>query len=408
MERTLAILSLMALLFIILSGCTDKTNPTGNNWSNQPPQSFVDDSGFDLGFSYKTQVSVKGDETNLLCGDFDGTQSVIVTHFSALPDSFQIPTTRAYADSTWLQLTVIRQRTDAGGPTVLTLYKLDQFWKEDAAQDVLDANMTQIGSPFELPDSVSTAGTDVRIPIPISVLNDLNAANKDSLSIAVKCNPGFYAEVRSRSTGRGPLLNFNYRAIDASGVLDTTDSKYSSRAVKDSYRIPTYSSEVLADELYLSNLLPWRMFVRWVDNWNLFKDQDGVTLSEARRKQVTINKAELVFYVEDNPYYGSGVQYSLLADRVESDSVTAPMEILPAHVTAGNLSTTTFVKDDIVVVDITAQMQGFVNGKKTNRGLVIRSGQELQNYGTLRLKHFLNAPAGQKPKLRVIYTLPWL
>ena len=408
MERSFKILSLLILVLIMATGCTDKTNPTGNNWSGIRPLSFTDENSFDLGFSYRTQVSVKGDETNLLCGDFNGIEAVAVMHFSSLPDSFAIPNTRSYADSTWLQLTVIRKRAAFSGPTELTLYKLDQFWKENAAQDVLDANMTQIGVPFQLPDSISTSGTDIKIPIPISVINGLNAADQDSISIAVKCSPGSYAEIRSRSTGRGPLLRFKYRAINTDGVVATTDSEYSSRAVKDSYRTPAYDSDFVADEWYIQNLYPWRMFVRWVDNWNLFKDQNGVTLSEARRKQVTINKAELVFFVADNPYYGSGINYSLLADRVESDSVTAPMVIQPGQLTAGTLSTTTFVKGDSIVVDITAQMQGFVNGKKTNRGLVIRSGQEMQNYGYLRLEHFQTAPAGRKPKLRVTYTAPWL
>jgi len=84
------------------------------------------------------------------------------------------------------------------------------------------------------------------------------------------------------------------------------------------------------------------------------------------------------------------------------------MQILPAHVSSGTTTSTSFVKGDSIVVDITTHMQGFVNGKKTNRGLVIRSEQEMQNFGELGLEHFLNAPAGRKPKLRVIYTPPWL
>jgi len=408
MERSFTILSLLALMLIMVSGCTTKDNPTGNNWSDILPQSFTDDSSFDLGFSFGTEVEVKGDETNLLCGDFNGIEVVTVAHFSALPDSFAIPNTRSYADSTWLQLTVIRQAPLRRTPTVLSIYKLDQYWKEDAASEVLDANMTQIGETFTLPDSVSSSGTDIKIPIPIEVLNGLNAADQDSISIVIKANPGSYAELRSRSTGRGPLLRFKYRAISSDGSVATEDSEYSSRAIKDSYRTDAEVAPVVPDQWMISNLGPSRVFVRWVDNWNHFKDQDGTTLSEARRKQVTINKAELIFYTDDNPYYAGLVQYSLKADRVESDSITAPMQILPAHVSSGTTTSTSFVKGDSIVVDITTHMQGFVNGKKTNRGLVIRSEQEMQNFGELGLEHFLNAPAGRKPKLRVIYTPPWL
>jgi len=190
MERSFTILSLLALMLIMVSGCTTKDNPTGNNWSDILPQSFTDDSSFDLGFSFGTEVEVKGDETNLLCGDFNGIEVVTVAHFSALPDSFAIPNTRSYADSTWLQLTVIRQAPLRRTPTVLSIYKLDQYWKEDAASEVLDANMTQIGETFTLPDSVSSSGTDIKIPIPIEVLNGLNAADQDSISIVIKAKPG--------------------------------------------------------------------------------------------------------------------------------------------------------------------------------------------------------------------------
>jgi len=303
MERSFTILSLLALMLIMVSGCTTKDNPTGNNWSDILPQSFTDDSSFDLGFSFGTEVEVKGDETNLLCGDFNGIEVVTVAHFSALPDSFAIPNTRSYADSTWLQLTVIRQAPLRRTPTVLSIYKLDQYWKEDAASEVLDANMTQIGETFTLPDSVSSSGTDIKIPIPIEVLNGLNAADQDSISIVIKANPGSYAELRSRSTGRGPLLRFKYRAISSDGSVATEDSEYSSRAIKDSYRTDAEVAPVVPDQWMISNLGPSRVFVRWVDNWNHFKDQDGTTLSEARRKQVTINKAELIFYTDDNPYY---------------------------------------------------------------------------------------------------------
>lgn len=403
MERKNVWFSLLLAFILLMAGCTKKDNLTGNNWSDLNPQSFEEDSLFDLGFSYGTEATATGSETNLLCGNLNGLESAIVLHFSSLPDSFAIPQSRSYADSTWLQLTVIRQHESSRQPTSLSLFKLNEYWKEEAAHEVKDADLIPIGESFELPDSVSATGTDVKIPIPVDFLNALSAAGEDSLSLVIKCDPGSFAEIRSRSTGRGPLLNFKYRKPGA-----TTDNEYSSRAVRDSYWVKNTKLEPTADTWIISNLDPQRIFVRWVDNWNLFKDQYGDTLSETQRKRVTINKAELILYTKSNPYYGSSTAYSLKADRVERDSVSAPIEFLPGDLAITPTISSSLILADSIVVDITTSMQGYVNGKKENKGIVIHSTQEMQNYGLLELYHFINAPDGKKPRLKVTYTPPWL
>lgn len=393
------------ILLLALSACTDKNNPTGNNWSNVRPITFEDSLSFDLGYSYGATPSVLGSETNLLCGNLQGLGAVTAMHFRALPDSFSIPA--AYADSTYLELTLIRRSPLARNPVKLSLYSLNQFWKDNATSEILDANMTLITPEFQIPDSISTSGTDIRIPIPVSFLNGLNAADQDSISFALKCSTEGYVEMRSISTGRGPLLRFKYLAIAANGTVATTDSEYKLRAVRDSYRIDAPASEVQPNVWEIRNLNPSRFFVRWVNNWNLFVDNNGNILSELQRKRATINKAELVFYVKQNPYYSTNTLYSLRADRVERDSIASAVTLADADAVMG-LSNTTFVRGDSVVVNITPILQAFSSGNKENRGVVVRSNQELANFGLLELWHFLTAPAGKKPKLRVTYTPPYL
>ncbi len=390
---------------LLMAGCTNKDNPTGNNWSNVAPITVEDSLSFDMGFSFPSNQEVSGSEPNLLVGDFEGTEVSLAAHFTALPDSFMVPA--AYADSSYLQLTLVRRSPVVRYPVRLSVYSLNQFWKEDDAGAIQDANLTLITQNFTIPDSIFTGGTDVQIPLTPAFMNSLNAANRDSLSLVVKCEPEGYAEVRSRSTGRGPLLRFVYRSIDSDGEVAEDDSEYEIRAVKDSYRIDRDSAAILENQWLISNINPSRLFVRWVDNWNLFTGPDGNVLDEARRKKVTINRAELIFSTKDNPYYGSSITYSLRADRWDGAPVTSAME-LDEDDQATGITTSALIRGDSVVVKITPLVQAFVNGDKPNLGVVLLSTQELNNYGLLELWHFLSAPAGKKPRLRITYTPSFL
>lgn len=395
---------LMAML-AILAGCTDKTNPTGNNWSNVRPITVEDSLSFDMGYSFPFNAEVSGNETNLLCGNYDGVEVTAAAHFTALPDSFYVPT--AYADSCYLQLTLVRRSPANRLPVILSVHSLDQYWQEDDAGAIQDANMSVVTASYTVPDTILATGTDVKIPISPAFLNSLNAANRDSLSLAIKCQQEGYVEMRSRSTGRGPLLRFVYKAIDADGETATDDSEYEVRAGRDSYRVDSDASPLLPNQWLLRNISPSRMFVRWVDDWNLFKDNAGNVLDEASRKRVTINRAELVFSAKDNPYYHSSIGYSMRGDRWDGDPVTTAIELAEEGQATG-IITSGYIRGDSVVVKITPLVQAFVNGDKPNRGVVILSAQELQNYGILELWHFLNAPAGKKPRLRITYTPPFL
>ncbi|NLK49796.1 MAG: hypothetical protein GX294_04025 [Candidatus Cloacimonetes bacterium] len=404
------ITGLLILILTSLIACTQKSNPTGNSFSDVEPIIFVDEESFDLGFSYGLDVNIKGSESNLLCGDYNGMQAAAIMQFVSLPQDFVIPTSRSYADSAWIKLTVLRQAPlSERNPTTLTLYKINEHWREDSAHEAMDLPLQQIGESFTLPDSINTSGTDVKIPFPIDVLTALNEAGEDSLSIVIKTNADAFMEFRSISTaGRGPQLRFKYRKVDEDGNVADSDSEYSLAARKDSYWVKGAQNQVLADEWIIGNLSPSRIFVRWVDNWNHFKDADGNVLSETRRKQVTINKAELIFHTKSNPYYGDLTPYSIKASMVTRDSINTAMHIADEDMNESVLGNISVVKEGTVRVDITAFMQGIVNGKKDNHGFVIHSTQEMNNFGILELEHFLNAPDGKKPQLRVIYTPPFL
>ncbi|MDZ4182358.1 MAG: hypothetical protein U1B83_05735, partial [Candidatus Cloacimonadaceae bacterium] len=373
-------------------------------WSDVAPLSFTDSTSFALGFSYAATKTVTGTETNLLAGDFEGMQAAALMRFTGLPRDFSIPVN--YQDSTWLELTLVRRSPLSRNPVSLDVYKLNQVWVADSTALVQDANMTLITTQsFTIPDTILATGTDVRVPIPTSaVLEWFNAANADTLgwSLVVKTNTNAWVEMRATETGRGPQLRFKYLSGSPA-----EEKEYKARATRDSYRVTAPPAAMLENRWVLQNLSPSRVYLQFLDNFDLYKDMQGNTLSEAHRKRVTINKAELIFHVKDNPYYGTSVQYSLRGDRVSRDSINAPVELTETDAVSG-ITTTTFVKGDSVIVNITPLIQAYSSGDETNRGVIIRSMQEILNFGKLELWHFSDAPDGKKPKLRVTYTPPYL
>ena len=398
MERTIQIFMLLFCLFLALTACTKKDNLTGDNFSDVRPQTFFYD-GFDLGFSFGDSVAVKGNEKVLLCGHSSDVEAVTVLHFNTLPKDFTIP--ESYQDTTWVQLSIIRSNKSLRNSTVLQLYSIEQHWLEDAAQELDLSAMTPIGETFTLPDSIGSQGTIVKLPLSVEFLNQLSTAGKDSLSIGIKAADGTWCEIDSRSTGKGPRISFKYEKPESKQMLT-----FDMLAARDSYVVTGAQSTIQADKWVINNLHPSRIYVHWLNDWNLFKDMEGNTLDEAQRKRVTINKAELIFHLKENPYYKAGVPYSLKPIWVEKDSVEVAMQLTGSDLGSGTLPTTGFVKGDSLVVDITPFMQGYANGKKINKGLIIKSEQEMQSFGQMEFYHFTSP--SNKPKLRVVYTVPWL
>ena len=402
MERTRQISMLLFSLILLLSACTKKDNLTGDNFSDVRPQSFFYE-GFDLGFSFGDSLLVKGDEKVLLCGHSDAAEAITVLHFNSLPKGFVIPDAKSYQDSTWIQLSIIRKKDAAKQSTLLQLYSLDSDWQESEAQQIDASLFSPLGAEFTVPDSIGSQGTLVKVPIPIDFLNQLSLANKDSLSLGIKASEGSWCEIDSRHTGKGPRLGFKYQSTDAKEVLS-----FDVLAAKDSYMVSGVQSPIQADRWVINNLFPSRIYLHWLDDWSYFKDMEGNTLDDASRKRVTINKAELIFHVKENTYYKDGVPYSLRPIWVEKDSIDAAMQLLGSDLSNNVLPTTGFVRGDSLVVDITVFMQGYINGKKPNKGIVIKSEHEMQSFGYMEFEHFASLIKNRKPKLRVVYTAPWL
>ncbi|MBW6513967.1 MAG: hypothetical protein K0B87_04330 [Candidatus Syntrophosphaera sp.] len=397
-----------------MSGCIQKKNPTGNNWSDVRPLTYTDDSSFYAGFSFPGSGSVLGSEPYLLCGNYGGTEVVSFMRFTALPaeGDFYIP--GGYQDSTYLELSLLKRSPLDEGSIDLQVYKLDQSWAADSTSLILDANLTQITlEAFPVPDTVSTQGTIVKIPIPPAELENWRSPSDTlGITLAVKTSAGSYVEIDAAESGKGPRLVFKYRNND--DAADAADSEYQQRTTRDSYRIVGDAAPLLADSWVISNTMPSRIYLNFVMDYDNFRGMPedegelGPVLSEEQRKRATINLAELVFYVKESHYYSASTPYQLRGDKVrDSLDISVPVVIEDAQLATG-LTTLAVLRADSVVVNITPLIQAYSSGDSAPWGVVVRSMQELRNFGWLELWHFTDAPADKKPKLRVTYTPPFL
>jgi hypothetical protein len=138
---------------------------------------------------------------------------------------------------------------------------------------------------------------------------------------------------------------------------------------------------------------------------------EGVPLSDTQLKRVTINKAQLVLYIKNNPYYEK-ISYSLLALNVVKDSISTPVALADGDTELMSYTGTTsgLATGDSIVINITPMIQGYTSGNIENKGIVIRSLHEMLNLGELEFWHFNDPllPQNKKPVIRVTYTPPFL
>jgi len=403
-------LLLVATLFlaIILGGCINDHNPTGNNWSNVRPMSFTTPLDIVAGYSFPGSGSINGTENSLVCGNYNGIESVAFVRFTGLPSvgTFHIP--EAYQDSTYLNLVLTRKFSESRNPVEVKIYKLNQSWAADSTNLIQDSNLSLITpQSYTITDSISSAGTQIKIPIPVAALEQWTSeADSLGLTLAIKTGENSYIEFKSRESGAGPKLHFLYRTTGE----NPTEKKYDQYCNKDSYRIDEETAPIITNQWILSNIPPSRIYLYFPMNFSLFQDTEGNPLNEIQLKRTTINHAELILYVKENSYYGTSTQYRLRADRVnDSLDINTAITVLDEQVASG-IITQSYIRGDSLVVNVTPLIQAYTSGDKINYGIVIRSMQELINYGKIELWHFNDSstPAEKQPKLRVTYTPPFL
>jgi len=402
MERkkfgSILILLIGLILILSFSACTKKNNLTGDNVSGIVPRIAIADS-FSLGYSYTHEGKVKGTESYIICGEEDGIEAIGVWRFTGLRDTMTV------IGEPVLKLVATRRSPLDSNPLALSFHKLAQHWTPDSTDMILDSNISPLSIPnFTVADSISSAGDTLAISIPAAVIENWKMENVTGFNLVIKTVDGGWLEFKANELANGALLNFKYKVPGSADTLT-----YNQRAFIDSYRVTGDQSAITTAAWKLKNLLPQRMFFRFALQDELFTDGEGVVLSALDRKRMTINKAELVLFVKDNPYYGS-VRCNFYPYQVKMDTLAVPTVLTDndLQIISNTFSSGTIISADSVKIDVTAVIQGFTSGNVSNNGIVIKNTAEMQNFGKVEFWHSANAPAGKKPYIKIHYTTPFL
>lgn len=399
-KAVLTLLAVMGSVLVMLSlGCTKKDNLTGDNWSGIAPRIALADS-FTMGYSYTHTGKVTGSETYLLCGSEEGIEAVAVMRWTGLYDSMTVVAQPV------LRLIATRRSPLSRNPLILSFHKLSANWAADSTDLISDTDITPLAIPdLTVADSISTLGDTLSIDISEEIIEDWETEDVTGFNLVLKANTGSWMEFKSSGlSGYGPLLTFKYKVPS-----DTTTYTYSQRAILDSYRVTGTQADIVNNTWKLKNLKPQRMFFRFTLPDNIFTDMDGEVLSAQDRHRMTINKAELILFVKDNPYYANTTAYffpyNVKPDTLTSETVLtdSQLETLTYTYASG-----TIVNKDSVRVEITPIIQAFTSGDKPNNGIVVSCTSEMHNFGKLEFWHYADAPEGKKPYIRIYYTEPYL
>lgn len=401
------LLGVLSLVLLFSGACTRKNNLTGNNWSDIRPQVFTD-SLFTAGFSFADTAKVSGYEATLLCGKMGTREAVAVMRFTGLPaDSLLQTVTEAK-----LTLKFKRRSPEPRSTLKLNLFRLKWSWTADSTFAIADSSIV----PFEpvipeytVPDV--SADSTYSITIPNDVIKNWMHTGTTGLCFALRSSENGWSEIYSIDSGSsGPKLSFKYKLTTDTATAALKE--YSSLAISDSYRVVAPFGTEYDNRWLIKNISPSRIFVKFDINNSKFRDMDGNPLNALAIKRLTINKAEMVLYVKNNPYYGSTIPYGLRTYRVTKDSLSTAVSLQEGDYELLSLNPTSNgqITADSIVVNITAVVQGITSGDIENYGVMIQSLQEMANFGELELWHFADPalPAGKAPYIRIKYTPPYL
>jgi len=407
MESFQAILKLLICLILILitlSGCTDKNNLTGNNFSDIRAITVNDGNGILFGFSFPAseEISISGSETKLLAGNYNAASALSFFRFTGLPTNIE----STEMDSCFLSLNI------AGcyalrNSLILKLYKLNKVWT-----DSLDlANITESDlstdpiATYLIANTSEITGEEITFSLLEADITNWQDPDSTGWNLALKVENEGWVEISSRESSYSPKLQIKYKT-ETEGEWIT----YNQPPTKDTYTLEAQETD--PPELWkISNLTSTCLYVKYEPTSTIFVDNEGNQLTDEQRKRMTINKASLVLYIKNDDYYHSTNSYSLRPFNVVKDSITDPVQLLKSdyEYLVYTVTSTGTITGDSLTVDITPIIQSYTSGDKTPKGIVIQSTQERKNFGTLEFWDCNESTAAEKkPYIKITYTPPYL
>jgi len=387
----------------MISGCTNKKNLTGDNFSDIRAITIEDEPGIIMGYSFpaETKVTITGSETKLLTGNYQNAVANSFLRFTGLPSTI----TNIDSDSCFLKINISRRSPLPRNPLILKLYKLNKVWSDSLdLSNISESDLSSLAE-YAVADSIGNSGQEITFNIPSSEVFDWNNPDSTGWNFALKTENTGWVEISSRESSYSPKLNIKYKT-ETEGEWIT----YSQSPAKDTYTLEAQETD--SSELWkISNLNSTCLYINYQPTYTLFKDNNENQLSEIQIKRLTVNKAEIVLHIKSNDYYNATTSYSLYPFNVIKDSIPGPVPLLKSdyETLVYTVTSTGTITGDSLTVNITPIIQAYTSGDKIPKGIMIQSTQERKNFGTLEFWDCNEStPAEKKPYIKITYTPPYL
>ncbi|MEN6445979.1 MAG: hypothetical protein ABFC98_08055 [Candidatus Cloacimonas sp.] len=392
-------------ILMLISGCTDKKNLTGDNFSDVSAITVNDESGIMNGYSFPAEklATISGSETKLLAGSYQNATAISFLRFTGLPEDM----INIRPDSCFLQVKISKRSALPRNPLKLKLYKLNKVWSDSIdLEAITNSDLSQNPlAEWTVADTIGSTGKVVKFALPTSEIFNWETPDTLGWNFVLKTENDGWVEIISSEQSTGPKLNLNYQT-EVEGEYET----YNEFPAKDTYTLNAPVG-VTSESWKISNLTSTRMYLLYEPTYTIFKDNEGNMLDSLQIKRMTINKAVIVLHIKQNDYYSGTNSYSLYSFNVVKDSITDMIPLVTGdyEIISNTVTSTGYVSSDSITVDITPIMQAYSSADKKPKGIMIQSLQERQNFGTVEFWDCKDStPAGKKPYIKITYTPPYL
>ncbi|MCB5267685.1 MAG: hypothetical protein PHU99_05420 [Candidatus Cloacimonetes bacterium] len=406
--KTFKICLVLLAVILLLSACTRKDNLTGDNWSEISAQSFDDINAVVDGFSFPpdTLVSISANRRCLPIGNWQGAHARGIVRFTGLPAQSSLAEYHSLQDP-YLKFTILR-RDQADSRQELNL-KLHKVLRSFIDPDSLSAEDYEYFADLVVPATISSNDT-ITVELETSFIQNWQSdADSTGLNILILPEEGVegFVEIRLSSTTEGSKLGYSCQVAAEDEQVD-----FATYATKEAYSFNHPGAEVDASVWKLSNFNPQRMFVDLQPDSTLFVDPDNNILSPEDLKRVSINKAELVLFIDKSnsnllnafSYYVSAF---LVKEKPENPEVIATTN-MESIIFSYPLTSYATNSADSLVINITPIIQSYTAGKKDPQGIVIMSNYERKDFGEIQFYTPQSSDLSKMPYIRVRYTPPFL
>ncbi len=405
-------LSLIGFLLIMMFfvGCTEKKNLVGYDPSQNTTTKVLNNDLESLNlnyFSYFDSLKYFPNNPKLCLGNKDGREARVLLRFSVnLPDSSVV------GDTILIRLFALTANSPVLNSTSIDVKKLNSLWTEKGVK--FDSLAVLTGT--SIMQSVST--------YPDSIIIRLNRndflpwVNTDSTNfgVCISTTDTKLLEMWAYSATKCPKLSYKVTQGSKTPVV----SYVNQNPISDTFVVsgPVYSA-LRPQVLALSNILPERAFLKFDIDKTLFKDVDNNSLDSLTYEKMSINKAELVFFVNANYSFIQDGNYTIspaLLLKADSTLTFNPLSISEDNKEYELYPPTEFTyvsgSANDVKVNITLMLQRITSGLRVNHGIVLFLTKKAststvydQAGSDFERVEFISA-GSSKPSLRVVYTLP--